>query len=339
MGDLALIAGSEAGLFVLRSRDDGRSWGGPKLVIPDLDVADVRSAPDGATYVGSRDRGLLRSRDGLQSWDEVEVPSALGKVRSLCITGNAFLAGSEARPEPVGVFEWQDGEQWRPLGNLAACSGSQEWWYPVAEMGVHVRHLAIDPHRPERLYAAIQVGGVAISPDGGESWFDRRNLDLDVHMIEGDPSQPGIVYAGTGGGGLYKSTDYGDTWNCISEGCGQFVVQFAMDPQAANRLYLGTGRGHVPSWSKDPAGARGEMWRSDDSGASWRKLGGGLPEYLKSRVGAVHVDSQEPRNVFFSGDNPRSAPDGGVYHSPDAGETWARIAAVPRVVTLSSVHL
>jgi len=158
-------------------------------------------------------------------------------------------------------------------------------------------------------------------------------------MIEPDPVRPGVVYAGTGGGGMYRSRDYGDTWDCISEACGTFVVQFAIDPKVPDRLYLGTGRGHVPSWAKVPEGAQGEMWRSDDAGETWRRLDGGLPGPMKTRIVAVHVNAEDSQHVFFSGDNPRNAPDGGVYHSPDAGETWTRIAALPRVVTLCSVQL
>ncbi len=334
MSDLTLVVGSELALYVLRSQDGGKTWQEPEVAIPDLDVADVRGARDGTIYIGTRGRGLLRSRDGLRSWEEIERPPELQKVRSICITDDKFLAGNESRPAPVGVYEWQDEEQWRQLGDLSTCSGAGDWHYPVAEVGVHVRHLSRDPHRPERLYAAMQVGGVAISQDGGATWSDRRNLDLDVHMIEGDPRRPGVVYAGSGGGGLYKSTDYGDTWACTSEECGRFVVQFAIDPEASDRLYLGTARGGVRSWQTDPAGARGELWRSDDAGGSWRKLAGGLPEYLGSRPGAVHLAPHDPSQVFFAGDLPRGGPDSGVYHSPDAGETWHKIAGLEQVVAL-----
>src|SRR5713226_6362003 len=106
MSELTLIAGSELALYVLRSKDNGKTWSVPETAIPDLDVADVQSAPDGTVYVGTRGRGILRSRDGLRTWEEVEVPAALQKVRTMCITSDRFLAGSEARPEPVGIFEW-----------------------------------------------------------------------------------------------------------------------------------------------------------------------------------------------------------------------------------------
>jgi len=339
MGEQALIAGSELGMYVIRSRDDGKSWNAPELAIADLDVGDIKIGTDGTTYVGTRGRGLLRSRDGLRTWEEVETPSALDKVRSICISKDRFLVGNESRPDPVGIYEWIDGEEWRPLGDLAACAGSPEWWYPVPTMGVHVRHVSRDPHQPDRLYSALQVGGVAISADGGATWSDRRNLDLDVHMVEPDPIRPGVVYAGSGGGGMYRSRDYGDTWDCISEPCGSFVVQFALDPVNPDRMYLGTGRGHFPTWRTNPLGAQGEMWRSDDAGESWRKLSGGLPDTMYARVGAVHVDGQEPRNVFCAGDNPGGGADEGVWHSPDAGESWSHIARLPQVVALCAVHL
>lgn len=338
MSELTLIAGSEEALFILRSPDGGKSWRDPEEAIPGLDVAEVKAGPEGTVYLGTRGQGLLQSSDGLRSWQPIEAPSALQKVRSICITGDHFLVGNEARPDPVGVFEWQDHEQWRQLGDLSTCSGAPEWRYPVAEVGVHVRHVAVDPHRPDRLYSAIQVGGVAISTDGGQTWSDRRNLDLDVHMIEADPRQPGVVYAGSGGGGMYKSLDYGETWDYISEECGRFVVQFAIDPRVPDRLYLGTARGGVRSWSTEPEGARGEMWRSDDGGGSWCKLQGGLPELLGARVGAIHLNPEEPNNVFFSCDNPRDR-DNAVYHSPDAGESWRKLADLPSVVALGSVWL
>src|SRR5438067_10445850 len=326
-------------MFVLRSQDDGKTWGAPEVIFPDLDVADVCAAPDGTVYAGTIGRGVLQSRDGLRGWDEIEAPAALRKVRSLHLDGDNLLAGSESRPDPVGVFQWEDHEQWRQLGDLSKCSGVAEWHYPVPDIGVHIRHVSRDPHQPERLYGAIQVGGVAISPDGGQSWYDRRNLDLDVHMIEAHPRRPGVVYAGSGGGGMYRSDDYGNNWQPISEECGRFVVQFAIDPETPDRLYLGTARGRFRSWQTDPNRPRVEMWRSDNGGDSWRKLAGGLPELLRSRVGCVHISAQDRNQVFFGCDNPRGGPDNGVYQSLDAGESWRRILEVPEVGAICTVEV
>lgn len=331
MSEIALLVGSELGLYSLRSRHEGQTWTDPEEVIADIEIDDIRRAPDGFSYVGTRGRGILRSRD-LQSWEAVETPDLMQKVRSLSISRDRFLAGTEAVPAPVGVFEWQGQNHWQQLGDLADCSEASQWRYPRSDVGVHVRHLAQDPFAPDRIYAAVQVGGIAISPDGGRTWYDRRNLDLDVHMIEPDAKRPGVLYAGTGGGGLYKSTDYGENWTHISEGCGTFVVQFAIDPRDSSILYLGTGRAGAN-------GGRGEVWRSDNGGVSWRKVHVGLPEELGCRIGAMHIDPGSPDSVFFSCDLPRKGPDSGVYHSVDRGETWRMITDTPQVVSLLTVHL
>ena len=103
-----------------------------------------------------------------------------------------------------------------------------------------------------------------------------------------------------------------------------------MDPADPERLYLGTGRGGVPSWA-NPGGARGEMFRSDDGGSSWQKLSGGLPDQMESRITALTINHADPNHVFFGAglpsraNRPMRASDAGVYHSANHGESWQQI--------------
>jgi photosystem II stability/assembly factor-like uncharacterized protein len=333
---MRVLAGSDAGLFELHSADGGQTWAPPRELMSDVEISAIAQAPDGAVYVGTRYKGLFRGRGDLGTWEQIETPSALQHTRALSISRERFLAGNEANPEPLGVFEWDGQKSWKRLGDMNACSGSGEWFYPrQPEEGVHIRHLTTDPSRPERIYTALQVGGVGISPDGGETWYDRRNLDLDVHMVEASPSEAGVVYAGSGGGGLYKSLDYGETWTCISEELGEFVVQFAVDPSNPSRLFLGTARGGPAQWRREPeVGAKGEMFRSDDGGGTWRKLAGGLPEFMKGRINTILIDPEESRNVFFTGGHAKGQPDSGVMFSADAGESWRSAAPIDEVIAI-----
>ena len=80
----------------------------------------------------------------------------------------------------------------------------------------------------ERAYAAVEVGGVLRSDDGGETWRlaegSDGNPDLDgppepfvypdVHSIDVHPSSPDLVFAPTGGG-FYRSIDGGRTWTLL----------------------------------------------------------------------------------------------------------------------------
>ena len=335
--EMSLLIGEEHGVLRLSSRDGGRTWSGPEPVLPNVEAHTVRGAPDGTVYAGTRGDGLFRSNDGGRDWEQVETPPELRNVRSLFISGDRFLVGTE----PAGVYEWADGKRWLPVGDVQSCAGASEWWYPVQGMDHHIRHLSIDPRHPERIFAAVQVGGVAITPDNGDSWIDRRNLDLDVHMVEPHPTRAGTVYAGTGGKGLFRSVDDGETWEIISHGCGNFVVEFALDPRDPARIYLGTGRGGVREWRENPAvGARGEVFRSDDGGQSWRKLRGGLPEQMQSRIDTLIVDAAEPSNVFIGagGGRRNGAQDGGIFHSSDRGESWNKIASVDDPLALCCVR-
>ena len=340
--ELRLLVGTERGLerrdlMVLASSDGGESWSAPEIAVPDVEAHKIRRGPDGAVYVGTRGNGLLRSPDGLGDWTPIDTPPAAQMIRSLCSTDERLLVGTEAGEAPVGVYAYSEAAGWETLGDLTSCSGAGEWSYPAPFEDVHVRHISVDPYRAGRTYAAVQVGGIGISPDGGKTWYDRRNLDLDVHMVEPAPGRPGVLYAGCGrdGPGLWRSTDYGETWGGIAEECGNFVVEFAIDPSEPSRLYLGTARGRVTDWP-NPGGARGEVFRSEDGGASWKKLGGGLPEFMESRIHVLTLDAQDPDNVYFGGGlpsgarNPGMAADAGVYHSPDRGETWKQIFALER---------
>jgi photosystem II stability/assembly factor-like uncharacterized protein len=181
----------------------------------------------------------------------------------------------------------------------------------------------------------MQVGGIAVSTDGGESWTDRRELDsLDVHMVEPHRTQPGLLYAGAGGrtSGFYRSTDNGTTWEVLAQDCGSFVNQFAQHPTDPHCIYLGAARGHAQDWAKPETGrGRGEIFRSDDGGQNWRKLGGGLPEMMESRINVLYIDPEEPNQLYMGGGlpaaarNPGIARDAGVYQSLDEGESWRQL--------------
>src|SRR5437773_9938753 len=110
------------------------------------------------------------------------------------------------------------------MGDITGCAGSREWFYPAPFEEVHIRWLSVDPHQAGRAYAAVQVGGVAISTDEGRSWYDKRNLDVDTHMVQPSPARAGAVYAGAGGG-FFRSHDFGETWTQLAADAGPCVVQ------------------------------------------------------------------------------------------------------------------
>jgi photosystem II stability/assembly factor-like uncharacterized protein len=142
--------------------------------------------------------------------------------------------------------------------------------------------------------------------------------------------------------GLYKTTDGGKTWRAVLQapapdtgrvGCGDVV----MDPQAPDTLYAALYARRRTPWSfvsgpEASGGAdRGGIFKSADGGATWTKLGGGLPGSTQ-RIGlAIHAAN--PRILYAivqtteggtSGIDEVRSRRGGVFRSDDGGLTWTR---------------
>lgn len=79
-----------------------------------------------------------------------------------------------------------------------------------------VEALAIDPRRPERVYAA-GPGGVFRSNDAGQTW-EAAGEGLPAGSVAGlslDPDHPDRVYAATSQGGIFRSDDEGKSWRSL----------------------------------------------------------------------------------------------------------------------------
>ena len=128
-----------------------------------------------------------------------------------------------------------------------------------------------------------------------------------VISLEADPRDSNKVYLGTSDGHVFFSSDEGQHWNLLSRiGSGQddVVTHILVDPRDAKRLYAST-------WTLYSGG--GGVYRSDDSGHTWRLIGLG-----KETVRALAQAPTNPRE-FVAGSLT------GVYRSNDDGNTWERI--------------
>src|SRR5688572_25951818 len=115
-------------------------------------------------YVGTQD-GPYRSLNGGDSCERTAFPDRNAVVWSLAFhptRENVMYAGIA----PVGVYRSEDaGESWERLS-----AESPE--HCVMGFPTRVTRIAVDPGRPDDVYAALEVSGVIRSSDGGESWKD-----------------------------------------------------------------------------------------------------------------------------------------------------------------------
>jgi photosystem II stability/assembly factor-like uncharacterized protein len=187
--------------------------------------------------------------------------------------------------------------------------------------------------------------GVYKTADGGRTWKHVLKVDDDTgaNDLVMDPSDSNILYASTyqrrrtaccmnGGGpgsGIWKSTDGGDTWTRIKGGVLDGPLgRIALDVyrRRPNILYAtiegppqpgggrgagggggggGFGRGQQPLNPNDPTG----LYRSDDSGATWRKVNNANPRPMY--FSEVRVDPNDPEVVYLGGVDLHQTLDGG----------------------------
>ncbi len=175
--------------------------------------------------------------------------------------------------------------------------------------------------------------GMYKSTDQGKTWsFSGLKSAGQMAKIIVHPSDPNLVYVAVLGNifgpnaerGLFKSTDGGNNWTkslFISDETG--VIDIAMNPENPRILYAAAWRGERKPYAMIDGGKEGGIYRSNDSGDSWKKLEGGLPTGLLGRI-AVAVSPANPLRVWAL-IQAAEEESGGLYLSEDGGTSWKRI--------------
>ncbi len=129
---------------------------------------------------------------------------------------------------------------WLTMSQAGRVSAGNNVWTNIGPEGVEVIDLAIDPQRPNTVYAGSY--GVYRTTDGGGTWaaVNTGLTNTEVFTLAIDPQRPGTVYAGTRGG-VFKTTDGGDHWTAVNSGLTNLTVgALAIDPLHTNAVYAGT---------------------------------------------------------------------------------------------------
>jgi photosystem II stability/assembly factor-like uncharacterized protein len=295
-------------------------------------------------YIGQVDGGVWKSDDYGRTWNPIfdDQPSqSIGAIAVASSDGKiVYVASGEGLRRPDlsvgdGIYKSTDaGKTWRHLG---------------LRDGQQIPALVVDPHDPNRLFAAVlghpygpnEERGIFRSTDGGATWKkvlykDENTGGSDVVL---DPSNPNIVYASLwesrlgpwedgnsyGGthGGLFKSTDGGETWRPLTKGLPDKVVQInvAIAMSDPKRIYATVASTEEGGYGTD---ASLGVYRSDDAGESWRRItddarpamrigGGDLPVPL--------VDPKDPDTVYSASIV--------TVRSTDGGKTWTSLRGAP----------
>jgi photosystem II stability/assembly factor-like uncharacterized protein len=156
-------------------------------------------------------------------------------------------------------------------------------------------------------FGAVALALAAAVASPAQQWRQVGPPGGTVISLQADPKDPNKIYLGTSDGHVFFSSDEGEHWGLLSRiGSGQddVVTHILVDPRDSKRLYAST-------WTLYSGG--GGVYRSDDSGRSWKLIGLG-----KETVRALAQAPTNPK-LFVAGSLT------GVYRSTDDGNTWERI--------------
>ncbi|MFC2160773.1 hypothetical protein ACFLRW_02890 [Acidobacteriota bacterium] len=292
-------------------------------------------------YVGAGSGNLWKSINNGTTWNPIFENESTFTIGSIAIapsdpnilwvgTGEILMARSSYAG--TGVFKSTDaGETWTNMG---------------LHDTHHIPRVLIDPKDPNVVYVAAlghnygfnDERGVFKTTDGGYSWDKKLFIADNVGIVElvMDPSDNQILYAAawerdrkawnniiTGKeSALYKSVDGGSSWKRLTKGLptGEFIGRFglAVSSRDPNVVYaLLDNR----SPSEERRRYRGEVYRSDNKGETWRRTHeGDVPTGIGYDFCLIRVSPDDTDEIYVLGNKLIRSKDGGKTFEP-TGET------------------
>ncbi len=283
------------------------------------------------TYICYTDIGFARSEDRGRTWHSVRLTNTVYQLA--CdpdVPGLLFAACSSQHDIP----HWGYIQGPVSNGKLVRSTDYGKSWTPVMNgfpgQPTPCTAIVIDPESPKdsrTLYAGVYGHGVFKSTDGGGSWTNKSEgivpeQNRQVYSVL--RWKDGTLFCAVAGrrkgrgverdltGGLYVSTDGTETWTKISSDDMFRTVDFAVDPDDRNVIYVA---------AMDGLAHKGGVYKTTDGGRNWKLS---VPEYDRELCGyiegfSVRLHPENPDVVFFLTNTH------GMFLSYDAGESWSEL--------------
>src|SRR3954470_17976736 len=325
--EVAVVVGTQKGVFVFRSRDGRATFqqDGPQLpgdVVYSVGIDNrggVTRLLAGATseHWGS----VVRSSDDLGgTWTDPEAgnikfppdtAAAIRHIWQLVPAGDDQPGVVYAGVEPASLFRSDDGGSTFEFVRGLWDHPHRPQWEPGGG-GLCLHTILVNRHDPDRMVIAISAAGAYRTEDGGQTW-EAANTGIHavaqpdvfpefgqcVHRIAADAGDPDRLFL-QHHGGVFRSDDFGRKWTEISAGLpSDFGFPVVAHPRRPNTAYVIPLDSDERRWT---VGGQCRVFRTDDGGSSWTGLGDGLPQqdaYLAVLRDGFCTDGADPAGLYF----------------------------------------
>jgi photosystem II stability/assembly factor-like uncharacterized protein len=287
-------------------------------------------------YIGVNNGGVWKTTDYGRTWMPIFDDQPTGSV------GDVVVSPSNPNVLYVGSGE---GLQRPDLsvgdGIYKSVDGGKTWTNTGLKDAQQIGGMDIDPANENRVFVAAlghpygpnAERGVYRTLNGGKTWEKVLYKDENTGAIQVaiDPKNSNTIYAVLWAGrqgpwengawngpesGLFKSTDGGTTWNKLTNGLpstqqGLARIGIGIAPSDPNRIYASVDAGNLSG-----------IYRSDDAGATWRRiqtdgrLFGRGTDFAEVKVDPKNADIVYSANVV-------------TWKSVDGGMTWNAFRGAP----------
>lgn len=283
----------------LKTSDSGNVWE-PRIKVDEkknissINVLTLALDPfnSDTVYLGSEKNGIFVSRDGAESWTQINFPE---KVYGLALdhTTVDVMYASGVLKGRAKIFKRIGKEsEWKEI-------------YTEPSDGTVISSLAMDKFNANIIYAGTSDGVIFKTIDGGSTWNNLYKADAPVTSIAFDSANSSVVYFGVFQRALLKGTNGGNqiediTGNLSGLNGNQSLFKVVADPRQSGILYVGLGSG---------------IAKSVDGGASWKNLNI-LGSSMNFPIRVLAINPQNSSEIIYVAGK-------AIYKSTDAGERWA----------------
>ncbi|GGJ79995.1 hypothetical protein GCM10010123_07320 [Pilimelia anulata] len=274
----------------------------------------------------------LAARAGAAAWQNLGPDKLGGRVTDLVV--------DPSRPDTVYAGA-ASGGVWRSTdaGRTFAYAWDRTITQAVGAMAVTADgtlYVGTGEANPGGGSTTVTGSGVYRSADGGATWTSlglAGSARIGALVVDPRDSRR-IVVAATGGlfsrggeRGVYGTTDGGATWKQLLAGATPTTgaVELDMSPTDPNTLYAAMWDHYRTPEKRVYGGPGSGLYRSTDGGATWARLGGGLPAASENpgRMGVVVARSDADRLYAIAMNTEGSLL--GLWTSTDKGSTWQKL--------------